>query len=51
MRALIVRSRIAVLTIAAGILVTVSGCSGGSSPVEPDNQRPAYSGYTVGVAR
>lgn len=45
MRALVVRSRIAVLSIAAGILLTVSGCSGDSSPVEPDNQRPTYGLY------
>ncbi len=45
MRTLIARSRFALLTIAAGILVTVSGCTNASSPVEPD-VAPSYSGYT-----
>lgn len=45
MRALIVRSRFAVLTITAGILLTVSGCSSDSSPVGPDDTAPAYAGY------
>jgi uncharacterized protein YceK len=45
MRALIGRSRLAILTIAAGILITISGCSSVSSPLEPDNQQPSLSGY------
>ncbi len=36
MRTLITRSRFALLTIAAGIVVTISGCTAASSPVEPE---------------
>lgn len=36
MRTLLARSRFALLTIAAGIVVTISGCTSASSPVEPE---------------
>jgi hypothetical protein len=44
MRALIGRSKLPLLAITAGILITISGCTS-NSPVEPDTQGPSFTGF------